>query len=176
MRSAPKHCRYLPTCSYSLFPLSGPLGSLAVNPSSPCWWKWLGIKQRLYLTSSAWGPDGRLACSQGERWSLYLSVLYPIRVSPSITPYIQRMRTAFTKLCDPSRPLFTMLTASLSSLPTLTTPHSSTLQSHTHSVFSLMTTWPYSNLVPFFSSTKLLKNNLRHKTTSLIRFESDHSR
>lgn len=82
-------------------------------PSSLCWWKCFWIKQKLYLTSPAQGPDGRLARSQGERWALYLSVPYPIRVSPSITPYIQRMRAAFAKLRAPCRPLFTLLTASI---------------------------------------------------------------
>ena len=81
-----------------------------------------------------------------ESWSLYLSVLYPIRVSPSITPSIQRMRTAFAKLHAPSRPLFTLLTASLSSssssssssslslsLPSLLNP--SIMTTHFHSFF-----------------------------------------
>lgn len=102
----------IPAWSSSSFLQSAPL---AVTQSSLRWWKWLWIKRKLYLTRAAQGPDGRLACSQGERWALYLSSPYPIRVSPSITPYIQRMRAAFAKLCAPRRPLFTLLTASLSS-------------------------------------------------------------
>lgn len=67
-----------------------------------------------------WWPTGMLP---GRRsWSLYLSVLYPIRVSPPITPSIQRMRTAFTKLHTPSSPLFTLLTVSVPSSPPVAAP------------------------------------------------------
>lgn len=45
---------------------------LAGTQSSPCWWEGLWIKQRFYLTSPAWGPDGRLECSRGERVDLFI--------------------------------------------------------------------------------------------------------
>lgn len=38
----------------------------------PCWWEGLWMKQRFYLTSPAWRPDGRLECSQGDGADLFI--------------------------------------------------------------------------------------------------------
>lgn len=123
-----------------------------------------------------WWPTGMLPGR--ESWSLYLSVLYPIRVSPSITPYIQRMRTAFTKLHAPSRPLFTLLAASL--LLLLPPPFSpQPLNNYTQYTFSLFPlshsssllviafqTHPYDRMMWSSYWPWLLKNNVN--TTVVI--------
>lgn len=83
--------------------LSGASGSLAGNQRTPYQWEVLWIKQDLCAEPwmVTWRPIGILP--ESESWSLYLSILYPIRLSPSITPSTERMGTAFTK----PHPLFT---------------------------------------------------------------------
>lgn len=138
------YLQYIPAWSYSLYPSVMCCRWLGREPEQSLLMGKVQNKAEVLFDEpcmGTWWPSGMLPGRERESWSLYLSVLYPIRVSPSITPSIQRMRTAFTKLQAPSCPLFTLLTAALSSssLPSLSSLLSSSPQSlpHTFTLFSL---------------------------------------
>ena len=116
-------------------PPSGVLGILAGNQSR-C--EGLGIKQRFYLTSPAWGPDGRLECSQGESADLFICpscILLEYHL-PSHPPF-KGWEQLLLSCTLPHALALPLLTDSLSSLPPLSTLHSWTPQSWLH-IFTII--------------------------------------
>lgn len=134
--------------------LSGALGSLAGNQRSPYQWEVLWIKQDLCVEPwmVTWWPTGMLPGR--EIWSLYLSILYPIRLSPSITPSTERMGTAFTK----PHPLFTSPLSS-SFHPSLLSLFFSTLQ-----YLAIFTLFSHNYILLIYQQSRML----------VIAFQNDH--
>lgn len=93
-----------------------------------------------------------------DSWSLYLSVVYPIRVSPSIAPCIQRMRTAFRELCSHSCPGLTLLIFWFFSLSLLITA------AHTQSILLVLSQTPNK---PVDSAHILLLNSIGEKVSKV---------